>query len=810
MSDLEQTVGLAVADLVALEFDKMISQGSVPGIRLTGFNEAEVPYIVSRLLQRQLQLTGHDEPVKIVVGTATPQPGIPSDVILAPGWTMTRHRNSNDHGLVLIDLDPQGDETGIKAMHTLSDSDLLNNADQGVVRKRIRQIATIDWEVASPSNPIEVPEPLLDSFETVFEGLTKARRPSLREWVTYTIAVDRALVDLHRAVAGPEIRSVAAAELRSINLFPDPQLFDGKGSPERRLVKNAYMAELRTPQGKNLRDEDLSAWIDSVQLRDVDGTERSTDDSDRLKATMRRIVAEGGPDTSLFVQLSDWEQLFEKKRTTPGLSSQIRGFLEQSHPARLDEYDDLAVEDALADGDEEAARTFLEAEPVDGEVQLAELLPVGLRKKLERLVFQGERIEQDPLIAILFGLNAYEGDERIGESRSVTLEWEATTHTAWRSASLFGFLYRSTLEEVAASCDGSIGTTFRLDESIVKIDSIESLFPEDFDPDDDDADDNLQKSWGALRFKLVVTGSSTPLIRFKWDPRLVPGLAAFALLIRSGGVSRPIQMSTLENWCDQAFEPVVVIDPDLDQEDSDIESDDGVRLSAAWATLNREHFRKWTATGLNTSFLDEFLDEWFPLLELARQDFVPNGGSLSALDKFLEHETGVTDAGHLVMLGSHPLRLRWLRNHMENLGLFITRALMGELRLNPENDRLFFDWIERASPHLQPPVMSGGKLMLAKAVREVQLHEEYATVRSSEGQPPEWLSSLDDASIDELVAITRTFVSSFPQKERGLSVLLMASSDASAVARRFVTRLRQRDSRKPRSGTARCDARGRP
>ena len=43
-------------------------------------------------------------PVRIVVGSTRTRPGFPDDVFLQPGWTLTRHRNENDDGLVMIEL----------------------------------------------------------------------------------------------------------------------------------------------------------------------------------------------------------------------------------------------------------------------------------------------------------------------------------------------------------------------------------------------------------------------------------------------------------------------------------------------------------------------------------------------------------------------------------------------------------------------------------------------------------------------------------------------------------------------------------
>jgi hypothetical protein len=785
MSEEGRTIGRVVADLVVDEFAGLTSKDGSPGVRLIGFAQ-EARYIVERLLERNLRLPGHTELVKIVVGSREPQDGIPREILLASDWTMTRHRNENYDGLIIIELDRQSDETGIRAMHTISDADLLDQPNQSLVRRRLRHITAIDWGLADPKNALDPPEVLLDTLEEVFHHLLRVRRPALRTWVTYTAIVNRRLVGLHHAVTGPEIRGIASEELSSLNLFTDPDLFSETTRIQvgRRLERNAHVADLDTPQGRSLRDDELGTLIDNVELRDTAGDSLSTEVNVQLRQRMREILTSGGPDAGHSIELRIWEQLFEKRRTIAGLGDRIYSFLEGSHPHRLEEFEDLAVREGLNAGEDHAALGFLESLPAAEELPLADTVPVTLRKKVERIAFQGERIESDVLIAILYGLNALDFNDASDTPQTVTLEWEQATQSATRSGRLFAFLYRGTLDDVAATCDGSTGTRFEVDDSIRDIPSIAGLFVDEL-AREDDVDERFQTEWAPLRFKLIVTGTSTPLIRFRWDPRQVPGLAAFAGLISIGGANQCMPITDLEEWCEGWLEPF-----DSSPEAPPASSDDLIRT---WSALNEVHFRKWSFEGLDVGSLDEYLDDWIPILSAAREQFVPAGGGLKSLDEFLSRDTARTDAGRLIMLASHPMRLRWYRHHMWNLYGFICRSLFGELRLNSENDSLFFNWIERASPHLQPPVMSGGAHVLARAVRELQLHEEYATVRSGDNTQPAWLSALDDASIDELVTVSRTFLAAFPQKVGGLSVLLMATADADKIAQRYVTRLRSRE-----------------
>ena len=787
MGTVEAIIGRAVADLVGAEFLKAPVASGAPGVRINGFNEEEIRHLVERLLQIDLTLAGDDEPVRIVVGSREQLSGIPPELVLQPGWTLTRHRNENDHGLIVIEHDPQLDETGIRAMHTLSDSDLLNQPDWGTVSGRLHEVARISWSEAEPDNPLALPEPLLEVLKDVFAHLARVRRPSLRTWVAYNSAVTERLVLLHRAVAGPEVRQVAAEELAHLNLFPDPDLFERSTRVGRRLERNVFMSEMRTPQGRSVRDEHLGATIDIVELVGPDGSPPRPEEMDELRRTMRNVLDAGGPDSANNVAYRIWEQLFERRRATVGLGTQIRAHLEEHHPLRVQEYEDLIVQDALDDGDDAAALQLLRNEPTAAELPLVDCIKPVLRKKLDRLAFQGERVEPDPLIAVLYGLNALEPEHDAISGRIVTLEWEHASHGATRSAQLFAFLYRQLLEDVAETCDGSVGTRFEIHDSIRSIPSIEALFVEATEPEneEEDADERAEREWAPLRFRLSLSDTNTPLIRFRWDPRAVPGMAAFAVLVGNGGAPTALAISTLDEWCNRWFEApwgeLALPVPEA--------ADELVRM---WTELSHEHFRAWKRAGLSVAGLDEYLDAWAPLLQGASERYVPHGGPLPPLDEFLDRDTAITSDHRFVMLGTHPLRLRWLRHHLANLGTYIQQALFGELQLNPDNDGVFFRWLERVSPHRQPPVMSSGSQQLATAVRELQMHEEFALIPTGE-DAPDWLGALDDASIAELVATSRSYVMAFPHKIGGLSVLLMATSGAASTARRFVDQLRQGD-----------------
>ena len=153
----------------------------------------------------------------------------------------------------------------------------------------------------------------------------------------------------------------------------------------------------------------------------------------------------------------------------------------------------------------------------------------------------------------------------------------------------------------------------------------------------------------------------------------------------------------------------------------------------------------------------------------------------------------MTQDGHIVLLATHPIRLRWLADHLGHLADFLRRSLEGGLQLNAENDQLYFDG-SITSRHIANPT----RHQEGRAVHRrpgTGLHEEYSRVTGPADHIPEWLSGIDSASIDEIVSTIRSFVGAFPHKASGLSVLVVTSHPlvATRSLRRLVDRLRRRE-----------------
>jgi DNA segregation ATPase FtsK/SpoIIIE, S-DNA-T family len=304
--------------------------------------------------------------------------------------------------------------------------------------------------------------------------------------------------------------------------------------------------------------------------------------------------------------------------------------------------------------------------------------------------------------------------------------------------------------------------------------------------EDDDLLDWLSTAWSPLRLTLKVEGAGTPLFRFRWTPEEHPGLVAFARLIEIGGVEAA-RIDSLDSFLAAALDvseslPLSAL---IERGQRDAEH------TARWREAMGSASRDWVQHGMTSDGLDTFLSEWFEIVADAREALIPRGEPLPALDSFLSRDICPTASGTWVMLPTHPLRLRWLREHLKVMRAWLVDALAGELRLNPRNDSLFFDWLDNISPHRQPAIISPADRQLATAAREEDWHEEYVPVDSANALTRE--AVLDDSSVEELVSACRHFLHSFPHKTDGVSILLMLRGQDTRTPATFLNRLLQRD-----------------
>ena len=314
------------------------------------------------------------------------------------------------------------------------------------------------------------------------------------------------------------------------------------------------------------------------------------------------------------------------------------------------------------------------------------MLPARLRRRLEKVAFPDAQVTNDPLRALLHVLSVLE--DMPGEV--VRLALEGSDDEGEWSRWLFCLLWGPTLLDVVDRSSES-PRRLELDPRLIRVPMPEVAdLEEDFEP---------ARAWAPLR--LVVDVSDGGRRRFRWNPLASTGLVAFGALLHSDGPAPGVPFAgDLDSLCERFTDPR------------------GWSFLAAGAphqlsSLPRElaELRKANLArmrlGLTADALDEYLEAWAALAERARDTLIPSNAPDPELAAVVLADIVELHEGRLAMLATHPLRLRWVARHLRRMTDLLVRSLATGLNLNRENTELFFEWLDRASPHGTPPFIVG-------------------------------------------------------------------------------------------------------
>ncbi|QMW64921.1 DNA translocase FtsK [Mumia sp. ZJ1417] len=763
----DRTLGRFVA-LAALDSVTVGSGGTRAALRVAGFEKSIVRAALTEVAERQTK--GKAPNLIVKVGTSEKLEDVPDDYLLEVGAQLTAWRNVTGEGasVLLFDWGVPPDAQGLSAVNRLDGSVLLSGPDQ---ERRFETFAHEAWvEVGGDGRVPAVLEAYQKRvWDTVSESEEESR--SLRQLARFLVE-SAAIVGRAPVHATEVIQHAVASSLPSLGLFPDSDLFNSDSALEARVRKNVRVSSLRQPSGALLTDEDLLGRIDAAEftLPRLESVNLSLEDA---KGHMRRLVMSLAlsDDSRRVLDLPLWLELFEKRSMKVGLGRQIREAIQRADDGRLDEFDALLVEENLDRSDQEAAERFLFAEPPVDVQALADLLPKRLRRRIEKIAFPDSLIAVDPLRALLRELTYFDEEEEGTVVVRVEGGLEAGAWTRW----LFAFLYGKSLRRVQAS----VGLRLGLQVEACLLDCRTPDLP----PDDEPFDPS--EAWAPIRVVVEMQGGAQR--RFRWDPFATPGQIAVAALLNGFEMSPgEVFEGSFDEFLDQFGDP-----RDWPRRSVDIPTG---QFAAELFHLRRRHFGE-LVDGVDAERIGSYLDEWAQVMSRARAQLVPANAPDADLSDVVLSDVVRLAEHRLATLATHPLRLRWLAHHYTHLTELISKALTEGLKLNPENSDLFFDTIERVSPHGTPAVVVGPNQTAAIPVRESAGHEEYAPVRQGGSESRDWLAAVDETAIDEMVRVISDYLSTYPHKLDGLSVLLLDRNGDSVLPVRVAKRVRARNPR---------------
>ncbi|WP_406329464.1 FtsK/SpoIIIE domain-containing protein [Streptomyces sp. NBC_00203] len=757
------------------------TSGARVGLRISGFDQPTVAEALRRTAQK---LSESPEPQVVVkVGTSEQIAGVPDEFLLNRGDQLTKWRNSGQGTAVLLfEWGQSPDAEGLAAMNALDDAPILGDHHDTSSERGFDRFMADVWREAGGSGT--VPAVMADSLPEIWRAVTDEDPLSLHRWAAFLVETAHRVVATRVHTPDAVCTEISAA-LPALGLFPDRSLFAKPAALPARIKKNVCVSAFKQPTGKEITADDLIDRIATAEFSE-ESLEHIGADSETVKTRMRDLVLnldDRGPALQDRGQLRSgqdltlWLEVFEQKSKKVGLGQQVKQEIERTAADRVDDFDAMMIEEALNRGDQESAQRFLDEAPAGGAEPLADLLSKRSRRKVEKLAFPDSQFVQDPLRALLRELT-YFSDEEDG---SVVVRLEGNQEAGRWSRWLFAFLYARTLRDIQEST--SLRLTLEVQGCL--LDVTKPSLPENQETQEPF---ELNIEWAPLRFLVEMDGAAQR--RFRWDPMGIPGQIALAALIDSwqtppGHASNLTFDTFLEKFNDprqwQTDEPVPAPE---------------THFAGRLDRLKRKHFERFSE-GLDATNIGEYVREWEDILREARATLVPDNAPDADLEAVVLADVVELADHRMMMLATHPLKLRWLaRNYTETSdSIEIALNKEGGLSLNQENEDLFFDAIDRISPHGTPAVLVGPRGTIAIPMRESAGHEEYAPVRRGGNESKEWLSSVDEAAIDEMVRVITDYLTTYPHKLDGLRVLLLDRNGDPVLPVRVAKQVRAKNPR---------------
>ncbi|MFE2730930.1 FtsK/SpoIIIE domain-containing protein [Streptomyces sp. NPDC059349] len=747
-----KALGRFVADEALRKVSEISEARAV--LRISGFDQQTVAEALRRTAQKVSE--SPDLEVVVKVGTSEPIEGVPVQYLLDPHDQLTKWRNSGQGKAVLLfEWRQSPDAQGLAAMNAITDATILDDDHDTPDGHGFDRFLAQAWREAGGTGA--VPAPMATSLPKIWRAITDEAPRSLHRWADFLVKTAQKVAATQ--VHTPDVvHSEISAALPALDLFPDRDLFIKPAALPARIKKNVWVSAFKQPTGKEITEDDLIDRIATTEFSkeslDYIGT-----DSETAKACMRSLVLHRSGRTQqdrhqlLCEQdLLLWLEVFERKSKKTGLGQQVRQEIENTDADRVDEFDAMMIEGALDRGDQESAQRFLDEAPVGDAIPLADLLSKRSRRKVEKLAFPDSQFVQDPLRALLRELT-YFSDEEEG---SVVVGLEGNQEAGRWSRWLFAFLYSRTLHDI----QDSTGLRLTLEVKNYLLDLTQPALPETDEPFDPASE------WAPLRILVEMDGAAQR--RFRWDPLGIPGQIALAALIHgwrtTPGHANDLTFDTFLEKCNDPRQWQVNIPaPGPEQ-----------HFAGQLERLKRAHFERFSE-GLDAENIDDYVRAWEGILREARTTLVPENAPNADLEAVVLTDVVELADHRMMMLATHPLKLRWLAQNYAQTASSIRTALNeeGGLSLNRENEDLFFDAIDRISPHGTPAALVGPGGTIAIPMRESAGHEEYAPVRHGGNESKEWLSSVDETAIDEMVRVITDYLTTYPHKLDGLRVLLL-------------------------------------
>lgn len=707
-----------------------------------------------------------------------------------PERSITDYRNKNKTGLVYIETKVESDAQGLKAIFTLSDRNFLDGSfddEDSAIAQRIVEEA---WVVASGNRcgpGALIGERIVQVLELVHP---KPLSISVRMFTSFSLSVVTEYLETGGNLDPTEVDQLVGRNLVELGLFPDEGWrLGGTGSRiARTLELNSLRSELASSSTSDLDIDKMLEQVQSTIFKDIDGSEFPFADQIEWRKLCATYLESPNRLTRSKIPYRIFEQLFAKDVKGLQLGDRIENELQQSHTDRLVEFYDLGIQSGLNRRQQEDAVKFLDCQPAD---ELLRPLPTLLSAQTLRMVERAARPNPErftnPLIKIADVAQVFlSRNKRVSDGWRLCVKPAISDSDDPPSAGLFAFLYGASISSVMADSklDPS-GIELLVDDRLTRVRNPPKLVDEGEDRDEDD-EDTLSVVWAPLPIEFSLVSSSTNEqidveSGFEWHPEVPDRTTLLWLLLAAEDAPKSEQRlklpegEALDAWIGNvASRNIPISSATSGSFPADVIANPIIqKFRSIFEALCKEA----RMNGLRSGQLQDFFDQWQATLIQAKNEFIPDGIGDDRIKAILSLNCLELDAGRRVlMLPSHPFRLRWLGAYLARSENLAIKALAGELPLNRQNSSFYLDWIATLSPHQQPAVTCNiaGNLILASG--ELGWGEEFAPLEDAAAVVQE--SSVDPSATAEIAAQVITYLESHPYKRDGLSLLIVLTTGA--------------------------------
>ncbi|GAA5119383.1 DNA translocase FtsK [Luteolibacter yonseiensis] len=785
MTDIDQVIGRITFDIVERHL-KSTAENERPFFRIKNLRTTEA----LALLDVWNDIAGKRlKTMKVVVAADSPE-GFPSEFRADPEKSITYYRDTNELGLIYIETKVESDAQGLKNIFSLSDANFLDgefDEEDYVVAERMVELA---WQVAGGQGdfPLLLGKRICEVLKSLHPDQISI---SARRFISFALAVLRERQATIGVFSPEETDRLVGRHLPALNLFPDEH-WRGNSNPSptrmaRRLGQNALHAELASSRSSDLDTDKLIEQIERTTFRPFNDGDFSASENDLWRSKCTRYCCAPDHENRVEIEYHIFEQLFGKDVKGLPLGDRIRGEIDSHAPERGREYDDLSISGGLSRRSQEEAQRFLEAEPDETRElrPLRDLLSKQTLRMVEKLANPNPERFSNPLIK--FAEIAASLRTRISnKTDDLRLRIRPIIQDGGKNPmlGLFAFLYGETLREVACSSeDDANSITLIIDERL-----LDSTPPPPLITNDDVQDEESgprEPEWNALPFEFSlesVTNNKVLEIEsgYEWEPEskervilLWLGLVAKDTPAADKQLRLPDD-SSLDDWISNVVDRSIRFDS---------AASDTPEPPTSGSVLDRifqcrtAFMEKAAVDGISVTLIDNYFDTWSSLLMEARETHIPDGKRDSDLIS-LQHQdcVDIEGGGSILMLPSHPFRLRWFSRYLEKSAEVLTRSLVGDLPLNRQNNQKYLQWIADLSPQQQPAVHCNRAGEIVFATGALGMSEEFSPLE--EGRVSAETGALEPTCTAEIAAQVHAYIEAHPYKKDGLSILVVLPSGA--------------------------------